>query len=326
MRTSTSLLFILSICLFGECTFAFEALQGELVAGTGCPALQSIRKQTNPGDITLEAGKRYPVTGRNEPSGRYFQVKVAGAAPELRWVAADCGQLAASNESDSAPGPLASGRYLLAISWQPAFCESRPEKTECKTQNAERFDAVHFSLHGLWPQPESNAYCGISAADREADKKGRWDRLPEPAMSDATRRRLAVLMPGTASQLQRHEYTKHGSCFPGSADSYFRTAIHLLDELNGSQLQQTMAANLDRQVSAADLRQAFERSVGPGSGQALQIQCVGDIDSRRTLISELRVSLRGPLTEATRLGEALDTSAGGRDDCSHGIVDAAGAH
>jgi ribonuclease T2 len=23
--------------------------------------------------------------------------------------------------------------YLLAISWQPAFCETKPAKTECKT-------------------------------------------------------------------------------------------------------------------------------------------------------------------------------------------------
>jgi len=48
--------------------------------------------------------------------------------------------------------------YVLAVSWQPAFCETRPRLPECRSQTADRFDATNFTLHGLWPRPRSRAY------------------------------------------------------------------------------------------------------------------------------------------------------------------------
>jgi ribonuclease T2 len=39
--------------------------------------------------------------------------------------------------------------YALAISWQPAFCETLPRRRECREQTHDRFDASHFFLHGL---------------------------------------------------------------------------------------------------------------------------------------------------------------------------------
>src|SRR3546814_1497468 len=46
--------------------------------------------------------------------------------------------------------------FVLAVSWQPAFCETRPAKPECVTQDEDRFDASHFALHGLWPRSEEH--------------------------------------------------------------------------------------------------------------------------------------------------------------------------
>ena len=67
---------------------------------------------------------------------------------------------------------------LLAVSWQPAFCEQRPKKPECASQTANRYDATHFSLHGLWPGPRSNSYCNIAKFIVDTDKKGRWGNYP----------------------------------------------------------------------------------------------------------------------------------------------------
>jgi len=42
---------------------------------------------------------------------------------------------------------------VLALSWTAAFCETKPNKRECKNQTNKRYDAVNFALHGLWPEP-----------------------------------------------------------------------------------------------------------------------------------------------------------------------------
>lgn len=295
---------------------AFEPMNGEFVAASACPAVQSIKKGTNPGRIKVRVNQSYPVTGLNEPQGEYVQIKVAGAKPPLRWVALSCGRL-----GDESP---AGQKYVLAISWQPAFCETKPNKSECQTQRPDRFDAKHFTLHGLWPQPENNLYCGVSDADKTNDKRNRWDTLPEPALSMETRTQLNEVMPGTASKLHRHEYIKHGTCYRGDADTYFRTALNLMDQINRSPLQQWMASHIGQSVSAKDLKREFEKTFGSGAAAALEIHCVGDVDSRRTLISELQINLKHPLTAASPLAQSLDTSVPARSDCTQGIVDPVG--
>src|SRR3546814_10932851 len=66
--------------------------------------------------------------------------------------------------------------FVLAVSWQPAFCETRPAKPECVTQDEDRFDASHFALHGLWPQPRGNVYCGVEPGLRASASS---DERPE---------------------------------------------------------------------------------------------------------------------------------------------------
>jgi ribonuclease T2 len=296
---------------------AFEPLDGKFTATTSCPAVQSIKKGTNPGGVKLRVSQSYRVTGLNEPDGAYVQVQIPGARPDLRWVRLTCGKLGSQDGPDS-------GKYVLAISWQPAFCETRPEKSECRTQVPTRFDADHFTLHGLWPQPDNHVFCGVSAGDKSNDSRGRWDALPEPAISPETRDRLKVAMPGTASNLQRHEFTKHGTCFPDNADTYFRVSLGLLEQINASKLRDFMGARIGKTVSTSDLKQEFEKTFGAGTGAALGIRCIGDVDSRRTLINEIQINLKGTLTAATRLRDALDTSIPAHTDCAQGVVDPVG--
>jgi ribonuclease T2 len=42
-----------------------------------------------------------------------------------------------------AAGPA---EHVLAVSWQPAFCETRPRLPECRSQTADRFDASNFRI------------------------------------------------------------------------------------------------------------------------------------------------------------------------------------
>nr|WP_242531677.1 hypothetical protein [Salipiger thiooxidans] len=103
------------------------------------------------------------------------------------------------------------------MSWQPAFCESKPSKIECRQLNDGLLPVTEaqLSLQVLWPPPNGNFYCGVLAAEKALDKPDSWEQLPAPVLDDVTAERLAVAMPGTASHLDRHEWIKHGTCFFG---------------------------------------------------------------------------------------------------------------
>ncbi|MFM8445148.1 MAG: hypothetical protein ACKN9W_17645, partial [Methylococcus sp.] len=79
--------------------------------------------------------------------------------------------------------PARPARVLLALSWQPAFCERQAAKPECRDQTAGRFDADHLSLHGLWPQPQGLEDCQVDARNRALDQRGNWMNLPAPVLA-----------------------------------------------------------------------------------------------------------------------------------------------
>jgi len=214
------------------------------------------------------------------------------------------------------------GRVLLALSWQPAFCERQSSKPECQDQTVGRFDADHLSLHGLWPQPHGLEYCQVDARTRALDRPGNWMNLPAPDLQEDTLRQLRQAMPGAASGLERHEWVRHGRCFGADADPYFRTALALLEQVNRSPLRDTLARRVGGPVAVSELKAAFEQGFGPGASGALSVRC--QRDGERALITELRLSLRQPLNPSTPLREALDTSSGERDTCQTGLVDGVG--
>jgi ribonuclease T2 len=308
-------------------------LTGFFIARETCPALQSIRNGTNPGEVKTEPGKSYPMIAKNKPNASHYFIEVDGADPERRWVAVECGEHVVSADGSSQPQGAASGEdgdadttraaYVLSVSWQPAFCETKRDKAECATQTPNRFDATHFTLHGLWPQPRRNAYCNVPPELSLADKDGDWDRLPEPKLSDATRQKLSQVMPGTQSNLERHEWIKHGTCFPAdSADEYFSRAIALVDQLNASKAQGLFAANVGAEITGKAIRDAFDESFGEGAGDRVRVSCKRI--RGRNLIVELTIGLAGEIGEEPSLANLIAGSAATDPGCPGGAVDAVG--
>jgi ribonuclease T2 len=157
---------------------------------------------------------------------------------------------------------LAKGRteYILAVSWQPGFCETRPNRKECVGQTSERHDATHFSLHGLWPVKKS--YCGVAADIKARDRKGDWLDLPKLAMAQETAAKLMVAMPGTQSGLDRHQWLRSGTCHGGTAQDYFSVQLRLLEEINGSAVRALFSGRIGREVTEGEVKQAFDDSFG----------------------------------------------------------------
>lgn len=220
--------------------------------------------------------------------------------------------------------PALAGQFnVLAISWQAAFCETRPDRPECRTQRVTRYDGSHFSLHGLWPQPRSNVYCGIQDDFVRLDKRGKWGQLPDLNLSKPMRDRLNKIMPGTRSFLQRHEWIKHGSCHEnGSAKGYFADSLALMNELENSALNTLFATHIGKYVSAEKIQKAFDRSFGGGVGKRIKIQCI--MDGKRKLISQITLGLYGEIDEQASLSKLMLAARPTSVGCRGGFVDPVG--
>jgi ribonuclease T2 len=332
----------LALLAFNTEIRAEVALDGSFVAGANCNAFQSIRKQSNP--VPLEAGHSYQIVAANKEAASHFLIIVPGATPDRRWAPISCGKREGGQPMDqgtaAAPQPdegTAQGnqqeggqqkgtpqrtQYVLAASWQPAFCETKPDKVECRTQTPERFDASHFALHGLWPQPRTVSYCRVERPQIEDDKAGRWDQLPAVALEPATAEELNKVMPGTQSHLERHEWTKHGACYGTAADEYFTDALALMRALNGSAVQELFASHAGQFLSFADISKAFDQSFGAGAGRRVRMQCARD--NGRLIISELTIGLTGNITPQSSLADLIAAAQPTKSECPGGIVDVAG--
>ena len=295
---------------------AFEARSGAFVADEACLATARIRDRAG---TALEPGLGYPLLGVNQADATHYRIRLPGVGE--RWVPVGCGHRQGrevTGGADAAPRP----EYVLAVTWQPAFCERYAGKPECAAVTADGFAASNLSLHGLWPQPRSREYCGVGATLRELDRSGAWHRLPPLELTPATRAALDRAMPGTRSALDRHEWLRHGTCFGAGQEEYVLAALDLLGQLNASGVRDLLAERIGGEISARQLEQAFDASFGPGAGRRVAMAC--ERDGGRRLVVALQLSLAGAITPASALGDLLATAPEMGRDCAVGTVDPAG--
>jgi ribonuclease T2 len=220
---------------------------------------------------------------------------------------------AATAASGLAPDSI---EYVLAVSWEPAFCASSGgrDKTECRSLTAERFDATHFALHGLWPDDLDDTAIFPCYCDRGAPVSCRESRRSDRtiALSDDVLEELSVVMPGVQSDLHRYEWSKHGSCYEddksgadadADPDEYFTEAMALMAQLNASPVRALFADRIGGRVTRDEIEVAFEAAFGSGASQRLRIQCGGR--GRDRVIHELRINLKGDITPESELADLI---------------------
>jgi ribonuclease I len=217
--------------------------------------------------------------------------------------------------TDFSPGQFDS--YTFTMSWEPAFCEGKPSAQECQSQSPDRFDATHLALHGLWPDKNNDprhdyGYCGVSSSDQSLDRAPTWCQLPEPPITGATRSALTAVMPGVASCLDHHEWSKHGTCSNMAADDYFSTAAALVQKVAGTNFGQFLAANAGKTVDLDNALAAFESDFGSGSRNLVALNCT-NVRGAQALL-EVRVHLTNPLRPASALASML-ISTGDKGNC-----------
>jgi len=224
--------------------------------------------------------------------------------PSLAACAPD-GGAASAGDAASAASPT-DHEFVLAVSWEPGFCatDDGRGKRECQTMTPDRFDATHFSLHGLWPDDLDDAeiypcYCS-HGAPVSCEQSEPADQV---RVSDDVFRRLRVLMPGTRSGLHRHEWTKHGTCYGADVDTYFSDAIVLIDRLNASPIQQLFENRIGENLSLREIESAIDKAFGEGAADRVVLRCDGR--GRDRVITGIDINLKGVITPGADLGDLI---------------------
>jgi len=294
---------VLLILLIGSLLPARSTI---MTATQVCGLFNNLKHTKNSDSLVLKPGISYDVLRHHR--GQYL-LKLSGKTPAQRWVDESC--LSSHRVLEAVEDRTISQKNLLALSWHNAFCETHRYKKECKNAR----NRGNFTLHGLWPQPKGKVYCGVPKRYVIADREGRWQQLPEPKLSFETRTGLTEVMPGSASNLHRHEWIKHGTCYGTDAETYFTHTVNLVQELRKSTVARLFLKNVGKRLRIEQVRRAFDQSFGPGSGSRVELRC------KRGFITEVWLHLGRSDRTLTR---ALSEGSTVNSRCRYGIVDRAG--
>ena len=193
--------------------------------------------------------------------------------------------------------------YVLALSWQPGFCERQPgneAKPECAALTQGQLSIDHLTLHGLWPNKKS---CGTGY--------GRCPGKPLQLHKD-TIEYIRPWMPSWyfGDDFGNYEWQKHGTCQTKlDDDGYFRKAVTALITVNDSAAGQYLRANIGGTISRRVFLEKINQEAGSDkAADNVQLFCAGEA------LYEIRVLL-GPNFVAGQgmgplLAEALNQRAG----------------
>jgi len=303
-----------------------------------CSAFNNMKHTSNTNNIELKVGQKYRILQNNK--GQILTL-IEGERVAQRWVDESCfnDESTAVKEPKKVP-PEASAtlsevikssiigkkktatlakstskQNLLAISWQNAFCQTHQYKKECKSMGIKDFGATNFVLHGLWPQPRNNQYCGVSKKEVGKDKNKQWHKLNKLDLNSTVRSELSTLMPGYSSNLHKHEWVKHGTCYGTDANDYYYNAMVLLTQVNESAVQKYFKLNIGKQVRLKEVRKVVDKAFGKGAGEHVTMNC------RKGLITELWFHIGNGADDLSGLLKKGETP---KSRCHKGRIDPVG--
>lgn len=209
---------------------------------------------------------------------------------------------------------------ILGVSWLPGFCETAPRKPECASQTADRFDASHFTLHGVWRLAAKT--CTAASTNSGGGDPGKpWLEMPAIDIPEDLKAELALKMPGVASGLDRYQWHRYGVCSGMTQEEFFRRALRLVDEINASPLASLFAASIGREINEQQINDALVAAFGDGARGKVKMRCKSD--GARQVITGLTFGL-ARLPATVSLDGLLANAAPVAIGCTAGMVDAAG--
>ncbi|SMY32302.1 Ribonuclease I precursor [Photobacterium malacitanum] len=291
---------------------------GSFTATGSCDAYQSFRKQTNPDNTQLVSNKQYAIKAINKKEFDWVQILIPTASPAMRWVSKSCGKTQFNDEVTFKPSSSASNSasnsaskqcdtrndfdsYVLALTWQPGFCEHfkyKGNKPECTAINDGKLNITHLTLHGLWPNKSS---CGT--------KYGYCDRYARLDLSTATIKEIAPWMPNFYYQTKfgEYEWKKHGTCQNLDDDAYFLTATKLVEKVDASAIGQFIKANIGNNVSTASFKKNLISHFGADAVDRISLAC-----SQGRYLNEVRLNIGKSFNVNNSVQQLLESGPKGR--------------
>jgi len=261
-----------------------------------CEAYNNMKHSKNTHHVLLHTDQNYTVLKKHK--GQYL-VLIKGESIAQRWVEGKCFSKSKksnikkpniSKHTKKYKEPILKSikpgsQSLLILSWHNAFCETHRKKAECR--QVKKSDKGHLVLHGLWPQPRNKVYCDVPQKLIAKDKHHQWRSLPNIDIVESTLELMDSYMPGYVSQLHKHEWIKHGTCYGESADRYYHDALSLAKEVDHSAVGKLFRSHVGKKITLGQIRNAFDHAFGTGAGQRVALKCQGG------LITELWIHIGG---------------------------------
>jgi len=305
---------------------ASESASGSFTASRSCEAYSSFAKRSNPGGVQLKAGTAYTVREINKTDYDWVRVEVPGAQPPLRWVQRDCGTAALGEQQAPRAGgggqvcsmPNQEDSYVLAITWEPGFCEHarfNGKKPECEAMESGQLPVKTLNLHGLWPNKQQ---CGTNYGNCKG---------PDLQLSKDTIAKIAPWMPNFyyGDSFGKYEWDKHGKCQSLPADQYFLKAVAAVRVVNDSEVGQIVLGNVGKNIRVSDFFDRIQASYGAQVASSITLVC-----TQHKYLQEIRVSLPTDFNTGSGLqqmvGNAVPAAARqqGCDDVIY--IESAGKH
>jgi ribonuclease T2 len=121
-------------------------------------------------------------------------------------------------------------------------------------------------------------------------------------------------MPGSQSNLQRHEYYKHGTCYSKDPNRYFLDALTLTKKVD-STLGEYFRANVGKKVKAINAKRVATKLIDKDIKNKIAFKCKGRV------LSEVWISIKGRGDDFKKLLKGAKPI---RSNCTEFIIDAPG--
>lgn len=206
---------------------------------------------------------------------------VVAAVIVFRIVVADRSPDSSVNE------PGSSTSSLLVVTWGPSLCKVESSSPGCANGHVSTLGRT-LILHGLWPQPPSEQFCGLPKA--VADRRGGMHDgdLPAVVLPESVTTKLQAMM-SDVTVMTRYEWYRHGTCSGVTPAVYYGNAISLTEQVRQI-LDPVFAAAEGGQLSASAVRDRFDAEFGKGAGTRVGVKC-RSADREGLVVYEVRLSL-----------------------------------
>jgi ribonuclease T2 len=173
-----------------------------------------------------------------------------------------------------------SSSSLLVVTWGPSLCKVDPVNPGCRSGHVGALGPA-LILHGLWPQPSTRQFCGVS-------KDGPPPALPALQLPAAVQTNLQSMM-SDASVMAPHEWSAHGTCSGLAPADYFSIATTLATQVTAV-LDPVFKGAEGGHVSLSAVRDRLDSEFGRDAGQRAGMTC-REVGGTGMLAYEVHLSL-----------------------------------